>query len=260
MKHLVMLAAAAAAVTACTDGRVAELETRLERLEAEDAIRKVAFAYGDYMDNALIDDVTDLFADEVEYCEISGYGLYAGRANCLKIWTEILGPALADEDGGLRYGRFIKHYLVKDIIDVSADGQTAEGRFDYIGYSGIFGAPERTSQQFGVYRMGFVKEDGVWKIGRFSLSFDTSDFNYAAWASDTRIRCPREGAPPPDGPPLFYHPFPETGVIPFHFDNPVSGRPAAEHVSDQRHWQGTGPDDFGVACGPISSPGEEATQ
>jgi hypothetical protein len=228
---------------------LAELRTRVQRQEDIEAVRRVAFSYGYYMDNALMDQVTALFADRMEYCEIAGYGLYRGRQGCEKIWKEILGPSLQNEDGRLKFGRLIKHYLVKDIVTVAADGATAEGRFDYIGFSGVFGEPRRNSQQLGVYRMGFVREEGVWKIARFNLSFDTSDWSDREWTTQTKIRCPRPGAPAPDDAFLLHHPFPEHATVPFFEPNPVSGERVPDYVNPRRYWQGNWPGEMGGPCG-----------
>jgi hypothetical protein len=243
------------AVAACNQAdpvllkRIDDLEARLARQEDVEAIRRVAYSYGYFMDNALLDQVKALFADTMEYCEISGYGLYKSREGCLKIWTSVVGPGLQNADKHLRFGVLIKHYLLKDVITVAADGLSAEGRFDYVGYSGTFKQPERSRQQLGVYRMGYVKENGVWKISRFSLSFDTSDFNHLNWANAPSMRCPSDKVPPPDAPHLLYHPFPETAVVPFHFPNPVSGEPIGEYVNPIRYWQGNWEGEFGTSCG-----------
>ncbi len=66
----------------------------------------------------------------------------------------------------------------KDVIDVAADGRTAQGRFDYFAFGGTFGQPERTRHQLGVYRMGFVRGRDL-KISRFSLVFDAIDYDFA---------------------------------------------------------------------------------
>lgn len=229
--------------------RVEQLEERLQNQEDIEAIRRVTYSYGYFMDNALIQEVVDLFSTDMEYCEISGYGLYKGRKGCEIIWRDIIGPGLQNSEGQRRFGVLVKHYLLKDVITVSENGDTAQGRFDYIGFSGAFKVPDRALNQLGVYRIGFVKEDGLWKINRFSLSFDTSDFNDNNWTTKPGIRCPRDGVPAPDGGHLFYHPFPETGVIPFHYSHPVTGEPLPENVNPLRYWQGNGEGEFETECG-----------
>jgi len=226
-----------------------ELRARVQQQEDIEVVRRLAFSYGYYMDNALIDQVIALFADEMEYCEIAGYGLYRGREGCLKIWRDILGPGLQNEDGRLKFGRLIKHYLVKDIITIAPEGTRAEGRFDYIGFSGSFGPSQRNTQQLGVYRIGFSKERDVWKIDRFNLSFDTSDWNDRGWEATTSIRCPRANAPTPDAPFMVHHPFPEHATVPFAEPHPVTQHRIPDYVNPTRHWQGNWPGEFGGPCG-----------
>jgi SnoaL-like domain len=241
-------------LTACVSNtaleqRVAQLEARVQHQEDVESLRRLAFSYGYYMDNALMDQIEGLMADQMDYCEIAGYGVYRGRQGCISIWRNILGPGLQNEDGRLKFGRLIKHYLVKDIVTVNPDGRTAQGRFDYIGYSGIFRQPEHTTQQLGVYRFGFIKERGVWKIYRFDLTFDTSDWNYSTWATSTSVRCPRPNAPPPDAPAPLHHPFPEVATAPFSDPNPVTGQVIPDYVNPQHYWQGNWPGEPAQPCG-----------
>jgi len=228
---------------------VDELRAKLTRQEDIEALRRIAYAYGYFMDNALTSEVKAMFADEMEYCEVSGYGMYRGRKGCDTMWTSVVGVSLQDENGHLAFGRLAKHYLLSDMIDVATDGKTAEGRFNYIAFAGAFGRKGSARHQIGVYRMGFVQENGVWKIRRFSLVFDAIDYDFDNWAMKPGMRCPPPNVPPPDGPYTYYHPFPETGVIPFHFVNPVSGKPIKEYVNPTRYWQGNWPGEFGKECG-----------
>lgn len=228
---------------------VARLQARVSRQEDVESIRRIAYAYGYFMDNALTDEVKAMFAREMDYCEVSGYGLYKGRKGCDTMWTSVVGVGLQDDNGHLAFGRIAKHYLVKDMIDVASDGRSAQGRFDYFAFGGTFGKPERTRHQLGVYRMGFIKEDGVWKINRFSLVFDAIDYDFDEWANKPGMRCPPPQVPPPDAPFTYYHPFPETGVIPFHFPNPVTGKPIREYVNPTRYWEGNWPGEFKKVCG-----------
>lgn len=229
--------------------RLEILETKIQQQEDIEAIRRLAYSYGYFMDNALIDEVVDLFATKIDYCEISGYGLYRGRSGCEVIWKEIIGPGLQNEAGQHRFGLLVKHYLLKDVITIGKDGLVANGRFDYIGFSGALGVPNRGLNQLGIYRMGFVKDDGVWKINRFNLSFDTSDFNDNNWTMQPGIRCPRKNVPAPDDAHVLYHPFPESATVPFHFPHPVTGNAIPAPANPIRYWQGNLPSEFFGECG-----------
>lgn len=230
--------------------QIAALSKSVNDVEAVEATRKLAFMYAYFMDVGLYDQVKTLFADKMDYCEISGYGLYEGRQGCELVWDKVVGqPPIRDASGHLPFGRFSQHELMKDVIHVDDDGVHAEGRFAYMGMGGALGQPSDGGFQIGVYRMGFVKEDGVWKINRFSLVFDTLSYHAGDWAQHPVIRCPRADVPKPDKPYTYYHPFPEVGVTPFEFPNPVTGKPIPEFINPTHYWQGNWPGEFGGPCG-----------
>ena len=154
------------------------------------------------MDNVLYDQV---FSQQIESCEISGYGVFLGHKGCIRMWTDLIGKPLGADQNQLAFGRLAKHYMLKDVITVAPDGKSAKGRFDYLSMGGAFGQAERTGSQIGIYNMSFVKEDGVWKISKFWVAFDTINYNQRDWATNPAISCPNP-AVPPDTPATFYHP------------------------------------------------------
>ena len=238
-----------------TDDRIAALEQRLAVLEhritlQEDVeqVRRVAFSYAYYMDNVLYDQVIAMFSKNIESCEISGYGVYKGFKGCRRMWTELIGAPLGRDEGHLAFGRIAKHYMLKDVITVAADGLTAQGRFDYMSAGGAFEHPERTGSQIGIYNLSFVKEEGVWKISKFWLVFDTINYNQRDWANNPGIRCPSKTVPP-DAPSTLHHPFPETAVVPFYYPNPVTGDPVQTPITETHYWIGNWPGEFGGPCG-----------
>lgn len=247
------------------DERIAKLEQRIDALERRlitqedvEKVRVLAFSYGYYADNILYDQVKALFSRDIESCEISGYGVFNGLSGCVRMWTDLIGKPLGADQNQLAFGWLAKHYMIKDVITVAPDGQTAQGRFDYLSMGGTLGRPEYMGSQLGVYNLSFVKEDGVWKISKFWLAFDTINYNTPNWANAPGIRCPSPTVKP-DAPSTFHHPFPETGVIPFHYPNPVTGQAVPEPVGQTRYWTGNWPGEFGGRCGkrdvpPLSTP------
>ena len=237
----------AAAQAPSLAARVEALEKRVAAQEDIQAVRRLAFSYGYYMDNALYDQVRSLFADRIESCEVSGYGKFVGPAGCARMWGSVFGASYGGDRNQLAFGKVAKHYLIKDVITLNPDG-TADGRFDYIGLGATFRKAGSLHQQLGIYRMHFVKEGGVWKIGRFNLTFDTINLDWADWVNNPGVRCPNPNARP-DAPVTPYHPFPETAVIPFHDPNPVTGERIPEKVGETRYWVGNWPGEFGGPCG-----------
>jgi hypothetical protein len=252
---LVALIIASNASAASSDDRLATLERKLaaleHRLELQEDVEKVrvlAFSYAYYMDNVLYDQVKALLSKNIESCEISGYGVFLGHKGCVRMWTDLIGKPLGADKNQLAFGRIAKHYMLKDVITVAPDGNSAKGRFDYLSMGGAFGQPERTGSQIGIYNLSFLKEEGVWKISKFAVMFDTINYNQRDWATNPAIRCPNP-AVAPDAPATPYHPFPETGVIPFHYPNPVTGQPIQQPITDTRYWIGNWPGEFGKKCG-----------
>ena len=235
------------AQVAALQARLDQDETRLTRQEDIEKVRVVAFSYGDYMDNAMYDQVLSLFSPDIESCEIAGYGVFKGHAGCDRLWNIGMGATYGGATNSLAFGHLAKHYLVKDVISIAPDGLHAHGRFDYIGYGATLGKPESVHNQLGVYNFDFTKEDGIWKISKFRLVFDTINFNYRDWTSNPGLRCLRP-ATKPDAPSM-HHPFPETAVTAFHDPNPVTGLPIPEHVTDTHYWQGNWPGEWGGECG-----------
>lgn len=231
---------------------VAELRKKVEVQEAKDQGRTLAFMYAYFMDNGLYEQVKTLFADKMEYCEVSGYGMYRGRKGCELVWDKVVGqPPIRDANGRIPFGRLSRHELMKDVIQVAPDGQSADGRFDYMGLGGELGREKGSGFQFGVYRMHFVKEKGQWKIGRFSLVFDVMDYRPGQdWAKNvTSLRCPNPNRPKADAPYTYFHPFPESGVVPYEFPNPVTGEKIPDWTNPTRYWQGNWPGEFDGPCG-----------
>jgi len=192
--------------------------------------------------------VRAMLSPNIESCEISGYGVFNGLKGCNRLWGQVTGFQYGGDANRMNFGKLAKHYLLKDVITIAPDGKSAQGRFDYVSFGGTFGEPDRTRHQIGVYNFNFVKEDGIWKISKFWLVFDTINYNQRDWATNPAVRCPNPNVPP-DAPSTFHHPFPETGVIPFHYPNPVSGAPIPQYVTDTRYWIGNWPGEFGKECG-----------
>jgi SnoaL-like domain len=169
---------------AALEQRLVALEHRITLQEDIEQVRIVAFSYGYYMDNVLYDQVKAMFSRNIESCELAGYGVFIGLKGCNRMWTDLIGKPLGADKNQLAFGRLAKHYMIKDVITVAPDGKSAKGRFDYISMGGTFGNNEATGSQIGVYNFGFVKEDGVWKISKFWMAFDTINYNQRDWASN----------------------------------------------------------------------------
>jgi hypothetical protein len=197
------------------------------------------------------DDVADLFATD-GWDEVGQLGVYAGR-------ERIRGAlrALFPRDGRTP-GVLAIRQTTQPVIDVAPDGSSAKIRERVLQVGGRVGADGEWLA--GVYESAVVLEDGVWKLASMDLDYTWAAPYRGGWAAaatggfqpdsgvgsdpgvgavarkaDARGTPPftrPSGLPPPDralrGP--VRPPFPEILPLPFHYANPVSGRPPARRT------------------------------
>jgi hypothetical protein len=138
-----------------TTATLAQLEQRIDALNAEDQARNLQNAYGYYIDRKMWDDVTDLFTSD-GVLEISGVGRYDGASNIRRA-LERDGPA------GLKHGELNDHPLFDTMIEIAPGGTEARVRGLDLGILGDFSSA-RAQWSVSVFSNRFVKQGGVWKI------------------------------------------------------------------------------------------------
>lgn len=154
------------------EARLAQLEHRVGELEDVNAIRRLHWAYGYYIDFNRADDVAELFAEDGEVIFLSG--IYKGREGARRLYgTWFKSLFLAPGEDGPAYGFLLDHFQMQDIVTVAPDRQTAKGRFRGMLFGGSHESrefkPEGLPLQFmeaGIYENDYVREDGQWKIKR----------------------------------------------------------------------------------------------
>ena len=154
------------------EGRLAALENRVGELEDVNAIRRLHWAYGYYIDFNRAKDVAELFAEDGEVIFLSG--IYRGRDSVFRLYGTWFQNLFLENGGeGPVDGFLLDHFQMQDIITVAPDRQTAKGRFRGMLFGGSHESrawkPEGLPLQFmeaGIYENDYVKEDGVWKIKR----------------------------------------------------------------------------------------------
>jgi hypothetical protein len=192
--------------------RLSALDRRLERLEDANAVEIVQRTYGYFVDKGMWTEVSDLFAENGTY-EIGGRGVFVGRKRVLEYLQVGLGPERPVE------GRLINHMQFQPIVTVSEDGKTAKLRMKaLVMSSGGWGDV--------IYENSYVKENGIWKIASIRAPFvmySSAD----GWAKVTTPNTrPESFPPPPDHMPTeVYLTYPSQYVVPFHYPNPVTGKP-----------------------------------
>jgi hypothetical protein len=212
------------------------MAARLGSLEDGEAIRRLQHAYGYYLDKCLYDEVVDLFADDGDIH--IGDGIYRGKAGQKRFFTGRLRQDLADGANGPVYGLLLDHLMVQDVIDVAPQGRTAKARFRTFVQGGSHDSRKNAGEprqwwEGGLYENTYVKgDDGRWRLKLLSYRMVYQAPYETGWAhtpivteAGPRKVYPDDPLGPDEALPMPPPVWPETAVVPFHYPNPVTGKP-----------------------------------
>jgi hypothetical protein len=196
--------------------RAAALEHDVGALEDGYAIEKLQRIYGFYTDKQLWTQAADLFAANGSI-EVGSRGVYVGKERVLA-FLKLNGPEFPQP------GRLFDQMQIQPIVHVAPDGLTAKGRWHMFAQEAQHG--EFANWGLGVFENEYVKENGVWKIAKLHL-YTTMYTPYAdGWAKTAIPNAGPSTELPPDRPPsVDYAAYPAAFVVPFHYENPVTGKP-----------------------------------
>jgi hypothetical protein len=211
----VLLAAVLArpALAQDVDAELKALDARITRLEDANQIEIVQKTYGYFVDKAEWTQLSELFAKDATL-EIGGRGVFVGKDHVLDYMHGAFGP------DGPAEGRIINHMQFQPIVDVAPDGKHAKQRMRaFVMSNGGWGIP--------LYENEYVKEDGVWKISKLHGPFTMYSGWDGGWIKNaTPNTRPDTFGEPPDLPPtVVYLTYPSYYIVPFHYPNPVTGKP-----------------------------------
>jgi hypothetical protein len=204
--------------------RMADLSVRAQRLHDEIEVTNLQHAYGYYADRKMWDDVADLFAADGTM-EVGLQGVYVGQ----KSIRRGLGRA------GLAEGELNDHVHLQTVVTVMPDGRTAFARGTDLGMIGppspqgsaAPSSPRRALWTQSIYENQFVKQGGVWKFKTMRLYPRFIVDAEQGWAKDAQPAPGPSRELAPDRPSSeSYEIYPRFHIAPFHFDHPVTGRPA----------------------------------
>ncbi|MCP5144545.1 MAG: nuclear transport factor 2 family protein [Gammaproteobacteria bacterium] len=204
-----------------TDGEIAALTARVEKLEGTRAVRKLQRAFGYYMDRGLWGEVADLFADDGTV-ELGIDGVYVGKARIREYLQRLHGG-----QEGLIYGQLNEWVTLQPAIAIADDGLSATARWRDHAMLGQY--KQHAEWRDGIFENTYVKDGGVWKIRSLHLYVNFVAPYEKGWArlkpGEGLVRSEASMAFPPDrGPTASYSPFPATQVPPFQAPNPVTGK------------------------------------
>lgn len=197
--------------------RVNGLAQRAAVLNAQGEITNLQDAYGYAIDRKLWDQAAGLFSIDGTL-ELGQQGVYTGQAS-IRRGLNGQGPQ------GLRDGERNDHVYLQTLVSVAPDGRAAQARGVELIFSAAPGGSNGELAE-GTFENSFVKQDGAWKIQ--SVHFYPRMIVDAAtgWARSAKPAPGPSTEFPPDRPPTSsYAIYPKFAVAPFHFDNPVTGRP-----------------------------------
>lgn len=196
--------------------RALALEHDIARLEDEKAIEKLQRIYGFYTDKQLWSQAADLFAANGTI-EVGGRGVYVGKERVLA-FLKLNGAEFPQPN------RLFDQMQLQPIVHVAPDGRSAKGRWHMFAQEAVH--DEYARWGLGVFENEYVKERGVWKIQTLHL-YTTMYTPYEdGWAKTALPNDGPSSALPPDrAPSVDYKAFPAAYVVPFHYENPVTGKP-----------------------------------
>jgi hypothetical protein len=199
------------------EARLADLERKVGELDDVRLIERLQRSYGYFLDNLMMAEIVDLFAEDGEV-EIGSRGVYRGRAAIDTFFVRLLG----EDKRGIEVGQVLNHIQLQGIVTVGDDGTTAQGRWRallIIGGTNAHGHPEALLSE-GLYENDYVKHGGLWRIKRLfwnpTLYWPLPGFD-RAWFRSRGVSKEFPPTAAPDG-----HP---PRLIPFHFPHPVTGEP-----------------------------------
>lgn len=153
-----LIACAPAALNAqpTNTGRLASLARDVDRAESIRAVKRLEMAWPHYIDMGEWQRAADLFTDDAELAHAEDH--FHGKAEILAYFRRMIGKGT----DGLPAHTIHIPFLVTPIVTLSADGNTAKGRWHAVSMRGSLGGD--ASWQGGVFECIYVRQHGVWKI------------------------------------------------------------------------------------------------
>ncbi len=203
-----------------------KMEARLQKAEDLEAIKKLQYAYGYYLEHWQEEQLLGLWShsDEIS-CELNETGLYTGWAQIQKCfhfedhYTGFNGEKTAPPE--------YLHILIPHagIVDIDEGGMTAKGRW-YGSFLGVLprGGKLRPLIGCGIWENEYIKENGIWKLKKVFWNDIISSPLDEGWVKTPYLSNPPNKDRPTPGPNTHFATYPSGYIFPYHYKNPVTGK------------------------------------
>jgi len=219
-----------------TEARLKALEKKVGLLEDVNEVKRLQRVYSYYVMHMMRDEIYDLFADHPDVKLHWLEGTWLGKKGVKEYFG--VGSDRPEPPPG-----FLHQVMpIAGVVDVDPDGKRAKGR--WYSFGGVAVPKPDKPGEFngslvgGLYEIEYIKQNGIWKM----LAID--------WIIPLNIRIPPEKwvavenfanairnfkGPTPDIPPEDFDPrFVSGYIFPFHYNHPVTGKPASEKAKNAR--------------------------
>ena len=202
---------------AAAQKRLAQIDYRAGVQQDIRDIENLQRIYGYYLDRNQWDQIADLFADDGTI-EIAQRGVYVGKKR-IRQSMELFGPP------GVHDGYINDHMQLQIIVTVAPDRKTAKARNrGFLMMADVAKGESRWSE--GTYENTYVRQNGVWKIKALKFHYNMSTPYDQGWGKAAVPVPTASKTLPPDRPPTStYASYPKATLEPFHYPNPVTGKP-----------------------------------
>ena len=144
--------------------RVERLALNVERAESVRAVKRLQETYAQYSQFGLWNEMAALFSDNASL----SYGRDAGQGR--QAIQNYFVTQFGEGTQGLKPGGLHTQLVMRPVVNVSADGQTAKGRWWQFSMTGQHGV--KAEWAAGIFENEYVRERGVWKICTHALQPD----------------------------------------------------------------------------------------
>ena len=197
-------------------------DRQIRYLQDIEAIKQLQCAYGYYLERWMNQEIIDCFSNSPEVSGTFVEGTYKGPEGIRRYFSRSEQPP-----------EFLHQVMqVSPVITFSADGNRAFGR--WYGYGSIAFRPLNNAIDptimSVVYEMGYIREDGVWKILKLALQMHYA-YNIRrmlGMAGENESAAPDNVKLTPDEWAEYDYGYPSGYIYPFSFVHPVTGKTTSE--------------------------------